>query len=472
VGLDGPDSIVVALKVTDSLGESDTDAATIDVTNVAPTLSLDDVTAILEDGVVTLTGTITDPGTLDTFTLDINWGDPLSPDDVEVFSFAASASGSQSFTLTHQYLDDNPTATPSDSYTISATVTDDDSGSGSDTTTVTVANVVPQIQTLSSSNMTACTSSADGVVTINGSYSDIGTLDTHTVDVDWGDGTPVETLASVDQGNDLFDGSHTYAHGGIFEVTVTVTDDDGGVAEQWTTKAVVQGVGEVKGVLYVIGTEGRDHVNINTTKGASGKTPELVVDAKLNQTGSSSDGLRIKATFDLATIERIVVITCDGNDHVNLFGSDGGADAIPAIVLGGAGNDVLLGGSGADVLVGGMGNDTIDGRGGNDVLIGGTEKDDLKGGGGEDILISGSTIYDKDLNALEIIIGVWDSGDDYADRIEDLTAGTYGVILDSTTVSADGDEDKLKGEQGLDWFIAETKDMLKGRKSDEQFDVL
>lgn len=502
--LDGPGSIVVSLKVTDSLGESDTDAATVNVSNVAPPLSLDDVTAIVEDGVATLTGTITDPGTLDAFTLDVNWGDLLSPNNVEQYTFAASASGSQSFTLTHQYLDDNPTATPSDSYTILATVTDDDTGAGSASTTVTVANVAPQIESLTSSHLTACTSSADGLVTISGSYSDIGTQDMHTIDVDWGDSTPVETLTSVDQVNDLFDGSHTYAHGGIFEITVTVTDDDGGVAGQWTTKAVVQGVGEVNGILYVIGTEGRDHVKIKMTKGGSDggsdggkdkgkkgkgsteKVPQLSVDAKLNHTGHShggsdggSDGgydRRIKAIFDPATIERIVVITCDGNDHVQLFGSDGGSDgdidAIPAIVLAGAGDDKIKGGSGADVLVGGQGDDKIDGRGGNDVLIGGNGQDDLKGGRGEDILISGMTLHDKDLAALEAMSDIWNSGDDYANRIDDLTAGTSGVTLDSTTVSADGDKDKLKGEKDLDWFMAEATDKIKGRKSDEQIDVL
>ena len=39
------------------------------VKNVAPTLTLDPVLMIDENGVATLTGTIADPGTLDTFTL-------------------------------------------------------------------------------------------------------------------------------------------------------------------------------------------------------------------------------------------------------------------------------------------------------------------------------------------------------------------------------------------------------------------
>ena len=60
------------------------------VDNVAPTLTLDAVAMIDENGVATLTGTIDDPGTLDTFTLDVNWGDPLSPDNIQQFAFAAN----------------------------------------------------------------------------------------------------------------------------------------------------------------------------------------------------------------------------------------------------------------------------------------------------------------------------------------------------------------------------------------------
>ncbi|MEZ6110702.1 MAG: hypothetical protein R3C99_06785 [Pirellulaceae bacterium] len=70
------------------------------VDDVAPTLTLDAVTTINENGVATLTGTIADPGTLDTFTLVVNWGDALSPNNVETYTFPASGSGSQTF-LTH-----------------------------------------------------------------------------------------------------------------------------------------------------------------------------------------------------------------------------------------------------------------------------------------------------------------------------------------------------------------------------------
>src|SRR5262249_47343710 len=58
---------------------------------------------------------------------------------------------------------------------------------------------------------------------------------------------------------------------------------------------------------------------------------------------------------------------------------------LPAAQLfGGAGNDVLTGGSGADQLFGGAGNDTLLDKGGNDLLFGGTGNDTLIGGDGDD----------------------------------------------------------------------------------------
>ncbi|WP_077024754.1 beta strand repeat-containing protein [Fuerstiella marisgermanici] len=180
----------IVVTVSDEDGGSSTVSQTITVDNGAPDLVLDPVISIDENGTAILTGTITDPGTLDTFTLDINWGDALSPNDTEQYTFAASASGTQTFTLTHQYLDDNPTSDPSNVYTINASVTDNDTGTGSDVEAVTVNNVAPTLGNLS------ITSPIDenDTATLTGDIVDPGTLDTFTLTVDWGDGSPVETF--------------------------------------------------------------------------------------------------------------------------------------------------------------------------------------------------------------------------------------------------------------------------------------
>jgi Ca2+-binding RTX toxin-like protein len=71
-----------------------------------------------------------------------------------------------------------------------------------------------------------------------------------------------------------------------------------------------------------------------------------------------------------------------GNDTISLDEANG---ALPAANLfGGAGNDVLTGGSGADELFGGAGNDILNGKGGDDLLFGGAGNDVLTGGTGND----------------------------------------------------------------------------------------
>ena len=82
----------------------------------------------------------------------------------------------------------------------------------------------------------------------------------------------------------------------------------------------------------------------------------------------------------VANTSTIQVFGQGGNDTIALDESNG---ALPAAQLfGGAGNDTLTGGSGADQLFGGAGNDTLLGKGGNDLLFGGAGNDTLIGGTG------------------------------------------------------------------------------------------
>src|SRR5258707_2731279 len=84
----------------------------------------------------------------------------------------------------------------------------------------------------------------------------------------------------------------------------------------------------------------------------------------------------------VANTSTIQVFGQGGNDTIALDESNG---ALPAAQLfGGAGNDTLTGGSGADQLFGGAGNDTLLGKGGNDLLFGGDGNDTLIGGTGDD----------------------------------------------------------------------------------------
>ncbi len=124
-GRDGPDSQTVVLRVTDDDGDTDTAATTVEIKNVVPRLRNTAITSPINEGdIATLSGTIEDPGTPDTFEMEVDWGDGST----ETFTFPASSSGSQSFSLQHQYLDDNPDTTPSDDYDVRFLSLEDDDG--------------------------------------------------------------------------------------------------------------------------------------------------------------------------------------------------------------------------------------------------------------------------------------------------------------------------------------------------------
>jgi hypothetical protein len=62
---------------------------------------------------------------------------------------------------------------------------------------------------------------AGATSTLSATFSDAGISDTHAAAIDWGDGV-IEQVT-------LITGSHQYPLAGRYTVTVSVTDDDGGV---------------------------------------------------------------------------------------------------------------------------------------------------------------------------------------------------------------------------------------------------
>jgi Ca2+-binding RTX toxin-like protein len=81
-------------------------------------------------------------------------------------------------------------------------------------------------------------------------------------------------------------------------------------------------------------------------------------------------------------------------------GAAGERDLLLSIegIIGGRGNDIIVGDDNANLLNGGPGNDLIRGRGGNDTLIGGKGRDSLYGDAGNDI------IYARD-KTRDLIVG-------------------------------------------------------------------
>ena len=88
-------------------------------------------------------------------------------------------------------------------------------------------------------------------------------------------------------------------------------------------------------------------------------------------------------------IDRVVVLALGGDDII-----DASASTRPVVLDGGAGSNLLTGGSSHDVLIGGSGDDTLRGGPGNDLFFGRHGDDLMEGGSGNDrfFLVPGSDI--------------------------------------------------------------------------------
>jgi len=116
-------------------------------------------------------------------------------------------------------------------------VTDDDGGTDSAATTVTVGNIDPVVTVSGDSIL------ENGTATITVNVSDIGMQDSHTVDIDWGQGEVSDLNQSVVVGANTFthqylDDNPTGTPFDVYSISVIATDDDGGTGTGTTTVTV------------------------------------------------------------------------------------------------------------------------------------------------------------------------------------------------------------------------------------------
>jgi hypothetical protein len=197
----------ITVTVIDDDGGAGTDQVAVIVTNVAPSVNAGADGSVNEGSAFSQSGSISDPGT-DTFTAQANYGDGSSVQTVTVNQVA------KTFDLNHVYTDNGQ-------YTITVTVIDDDGGAGTDQVAVVVTNVAP-----------ATNSGADGSVNEGSAFSQSGSIsdpgaDTYTAQANYGDGTSVQPV-TVNQAAKTFNLNHVYTENGVYTITVTVIDDDGG----------------------------------------------------------------------------------------------------------------------------------------------------------------------------------------------------------------------------------------------------
>ena len=214
------DENLIQLLLQDRDGGQDAVTTTLFVYNVVPQLAdLSLTTPLNEHDTLTLSGRIVDPSPLDTFTLVVIWETGAQVN----YHYPA---GTTQFSESHQYLDDNPSGTPVDPITITLILVDDDTGTAVETLGGEIHNLPPVVVAGADQSGTA-----GQPLDFTGSFSDVGTLDTHTVQWDFGDGSaPVSGTLTP---------THTFAAAGSYTVRLTVTDDDTGVGEDTLTVTVM-----------------------------------------------------------------------------------------------------------------------------------------------------------------------------------------------------------------------------------------
>jgi PKD repeat protein len=358
----------------------------------------------------------------------------------------------------------NPTHTYADNgtFTVTLTVSDGHGGSSTDTAVVAVRNVAP---------VAGVGGPATGVRgqarTFTLTADDVSAADRAApfgYRIDWGDGT-TGTASGPAAGTPV---AHAYTAAGTYTVRVWATDKDGaeGAVASWshTTKVV-----EVQGTDLVIGgTTGNDTILVTATPTANTVTVAI---------NGASQG-----TFTAAG--QLVVYAQAGDDKVSFATRKVSGTTYftsqPLLLFGEAGNDTLdaRNAIGAAVLVGGAGNDVLWGSRGRTNLIGGAGADDARGGDAEDVVIGGATSYDADPTGLAALRAEWartDAG--YAtrrDRLLGVQGGGFNgaYVLSaagpSPTVQDDGGQaDTLFGYGGQDWYFAAATDRLGDRQSNE-----
>ena len=232
----------------------------VSVNNVAPDLTVVGDQSVDEGAVLQITdlGTFTDPGfdnpnnsseTTERFFYKIDWGDNTLTNIVPASIDQPGGPGvatEGSFDGSHIYADNGL-------YTVEVQLFDDDAGMATETFQVQVNNVAPTLDGVQPvptiDEGTPFTLADLGVSLTDPGFDNpfnplefAGSQETFAaLTVDWGDGTPPDALNVVNRINGSpgvattaeFDHApHTYADNGLYTVTITAADDDGGLVAE------------------------------------------------------------------------------------------------------------------------------------------------------------------------------------------------------------------------------------------------
>ena len=439
----------IALRVTDTEGESHVAVSELTIINADPTVAGPVVINSHEDAIgfsVNLLTGASDAGVNDVLSVD---------------SLTLAAGDDTGVTIDGDTLNIDPAAYnhlaagESEVIAYGYDIIDGDGGTVAQTATITIEgrNDGPAIVEVLATAADPGTVAQGETVDLTATFVDVDLNDSHNAVIDWGDGSTSSGLITPATGGGGISASHVYAAGGTYTITVTLLDASS-APDSAALPVFITGVGVQEGVLQIVGSEGDDQVHVTGFFGV------ILV------TGNGA--FSAPTVISQSEVESLHVLLGEGNDIFrslsSLPGTIDGGDGND-LIYGGFGDNIVRGGAGDDALFGGLGNDVLIGGGGDDLLIGGFGRNVLIGGAGSDtllgfpeqnILIGGSTVYDADDTALNAIRDEWSSTNSAADRMANLTNGggaNGNVVLQPGLTLLDDEEDDLVFAGFNDWMI-------------------
>jgi hypothetical protein len=195
------------------------------------------------------------------------------------------------------------------------------------------------------------------------SFEDVNLQDHYLASIDWGDGTPVET---IELGSSrMFNASHPYTKPGKHLATIKLIDQSTGLRSIATTEFFVVGAGISAGQLQIIGSDQRDQITV-------------IVEPKyttvVNRIGN---GKTTTQRFSTKDFSKVYIATFDGDDFINVVGGL----SLPTQIESGRGNDYIQSGRGAS---------SIEDLFGNNRIFAGSAADVIRTGLGNDFIHAGS----------------------------------------------------------------------------------
>ncbi len=362
-----------------------------------------------------------------------------------------------------------------------------ESTSGSDTISVTEQN--GQVEATENGTTTSFPAGdVQSVVIRSFAGQDVVTLSGLTVPGEVLGGQGADSITGGDADDTLSggDGKDTIIGGGGDDVISGGGQNDvvkGGTGDDTFVWATGDGLDVVNG------GSGADTQTVESDPGAP---QELLVDMAATTTQLSADGTVLVQLAD--NVEELSVTAGSDEDRmtvealpgtglerlsVDLSTSNDRFDArdledVKVTVMGGSGDDNLIGTAGSDVLNGEGGNDLIRGRAGDDTVIGGTGDDVVIGGGGDDVArgqrgnddVRGGNGNDLVFGGTEFDTLSGGAGHDFLRGAEDPDFISGGGGDD--TLQGVGGEDELRGGDGNDLLAGGSQDdtLLGGRGHD------